>query len=89
MCKVVYLSPSLEYFLYFYLTQPRDPITWLSVVSKLDTCLLGVYSKSFKKFKNGFFRVIINFVNDSHFFDENDNKKISFYWTENPLRYKE
>lgn len=59
-----------------------------SSVSKSGTYLLGVYSYSFKNFKNGFFRVVINLVNRSHFFNENGDKKFLFYWTNNLLRYK-
>lgn len=41
--RLIYLSPSLECFLHFYLTQAMTPITWLSLVSKPGRCLLSAY----------------------------------------------
>lgn len=69
--------------------QPKGSITWLSLANRPSICLLGAYSQSFKKFKNGFFKVVMNPVGHSHFYDGNDNRKLPFYGIDNPLRYNE
>ena len=57
ICKALYLSPTPESFLYFYVTRPRDPLSWVSLVGRARISLLDGFTQSFKKFKDGFFRV--------------------------------
>ena len=35
LCMALYLEPSPRAFLYFFVTRPKSPITWLSVISRL------------------------------------------------------
>jgi len=55
ICKALYLTPTPESFLYFYVTRPRDPLSWVSLVGRAKISLLDGFTQSFKKFKDGFF----------------------------------
>jgi len=59
LCRSLYIRSSRECFLYFYNTHPKDPITWLSLVSRPGINILDAYSQSFKRFKYDFFRVVV------------------------------
>jgi len=37
--------------------RPRDPISWLSLIGRPNISLLDGFTRSFKKFKDDFFRV--------------------------------
>ncbi|BAT87747.1 hypothetical protein VIGAN_05114400 [Vigna angularis var. angularis] len=60
LCKWLYIDPSLECFLYFYCTHPREPASWVSLIRKPKAPLFRSYSDSFRNFKRRFFRIIIN-----------------------------
>ena len=55
LCQSLYLQPSPHAFLYFYDTRPRQPTTWLSLVSRPSISRLDAFSLSFKHFKDGYF----------------------------------
>jgi len=84
----LYLQPSPRAFLYFSVTRPRSPTTWLSLISRPGFNRLDAFTQSFKHFKDGFFKVVIKQVGRSHFYTADDNTKFSFFWTGNPWRYK-
>jgi len=59
LCQSLYLKPSPRVFLYFYDTRPRQPTTWLSLVSRPSISRLDAFSQSFKHFKDGYFKVVV------------------------------
>ncbi|QCD96786.1 hypothetical protein DEO72_LG6g1496 [Vigna unguiculata] len=59
LCHSLYLRPSPPAFLYFYDTRPRQPTTWLSLVSRPSISRLDAFSQSFKHFKDGYFKVVV------------------------------
>ena len=59
LCQSLYLQPSPRAFLYFYDTRPRQPTTWLSLVSRPSISRLDAFSQSFKHFKDDYFKVVV------------------------------
>jgi len=88
LCMALYLQPSPQAFLYFFVTRPRSPMMWLSLVSRLGFNRLDAFTQSFKHFKDGFFKVVIKQVGRSHFYTADSNTKFPFFWIGNPWRYK-
>jgi len=86
ICKALYLVPTPESFLYFYTTRSRDPISWLSLISRPKVGLLDGFTQSFKKFKDGFFRVRLLNGGRALYYDECGSPRFPFYWTEMPAR---
>jgi len=89
LCQFVYLQPSRYAFLYFYNTRPRQPITWLSLISRPSISRLVAFSQSFKHFKDGYFKVVVKEEGKSHFLNAYGSKKFPFSWTGTPSRYKD
>ena len=86
LCQSLYLKPSPLAFLYFYDTRPRQPTTWLSLVSRPSISRLDAFTQSFKHFKDGFFKVVVKEGGRSHFLNVDRSTKFSFSWTSNPWR---
>jgi len=84
----LYLKPSPKCFLYFYDTRPRDPITWLSLVTWLGISILDAFSQSFKHFKDDFFKVVVKQLGRPLFYNEEGSTKFPFSWTTSPRHYK-
>ena len=89
LCQSLYLRLSLPAFLYFYDTRPRQPTTWLSLVSRPSISRLDAFSQSFKHFKNGNFKVVVKEGGKSHFLNGDGSTKFPFSWTGSPSRYKD
>ena len=75
-------------FLYFFVTRPKSPITWLSLISRPGLNKLDAFTQSFKHFKDGFFKVVVKPASRSHFYTADGNTKFPFFWTSNLWRYK-
>jgi len=60
----------------------------LSLVGQSHQCLLASYTQSFKRFKTGFFKVVIWFAGAGYFYFENGEPKFPFYWTKHPTPYR-
>jgi len=78
LCQSLYLQPSPHAFLYFYDTRPRQPTTWLSLVSRPSINRLDTFSQSFKHFKDGYFKVVVKEEGRSHFFNADGSTKFPF-----------
>jgi len=78
--------PTPDNLLYFYLMRPRDPISWLFVISRPKIGLLDGFTQSFKNFKDGLFRVCILATVQLLYYDDNRLLKFPFYWTKAPAR---
>ena len=89
LCQSLYLRPSPHAFLYFYDTRPRQPTTWLSLVSRLSISRLDTFTQSFKHFKDGYFKVVVKEGEKSHFLNVDGSTKFPFSWTGSPSRYKD
>ena len=76
-------------FLYFYDTRPRQPTTWLSLVSRPSISRVDAFTQSFKHFKDGFFKVVVKEARRSYFYNDDGSTKFPFSWTDNPWRYKD
>jgi len=86
LCQSLYLQPSPYAFLYFYDTRPRQPTTWLSLISRPSISRLVAFSKSFKHFKDGYFEVMVKEEGKSHFLNAHGSTKFPFSWTGTPSR---
>ncbi|QCD82373.1 hypothetical protein DEO72_LG2g2709 [Vigna unguiculata] len=84
LCMALYLEPSPRAFLYFFVTRPKSPITWLSLISWPGLNRLDAFTQSFKHFKDGFFKVVVKPAGRSHFYTVDGNTKFLFFWTGNP-----
>jgi len=89
LCQSLYLQPSPYAFLYFYDTRPRQPTTWLSLISHPSISRLDAFSQSFKHFKDGYFKVVVKEEGKSHFLNAYWSTKFPFSWTGTPSRYKD
>ncbi|QCE03219.1 hypothetical protein DEO72_LG8g1241 [Vigna unguiculata] len=89
LCQSLYLQPSPYAFLYFYDTRPRQPTTWLSLISHPNISRLVVFSQSFKHFKDKYFKVVVKEDGRSHFLNADGSTKFPFSWTGTPSRYKD
>jgi len=76
-------------FLYFYDIRPRQPTTWLSLVSRPSISRLDAFTESFKHFKDGFFKVVVKEGGRSYFFNKDGSTKFPFSWMGIPWRYKD
>jgi len=81
ICKALSLSPTLESFLYSYVTRSKEPLSWLLLVGRAKISLLDGFTQSFKKFKDGFFRVRVLPTGHSLYYDDGGRPKFPFYWT--------
>jgi len=89
LCQSLYLRPSPPAFLYFYDTRPRQPTTWLSLVSRPSINRVDTFSQSFKHFKDGYFKVVVKEEGWLHFLNVDGSTKFLFSWTGRPSRYKD
>jgi len=88
LCRTLLLEPTAERFLYFYVTRPRDPCSWVSVVGRPRSCVLDGFEQSFKNFKDGFFRVSMEAGNESWYLDEVGAARFPLYWTSSPTKWE-
>jgi len=86
ICRALYLSLTPESFLYFYVTRLRDPLSWVSLVGKPRISLLDGFTRSFKKFKDGFYRVRVLLAGRLLYYDNEGQLKFLFYWMSVPAR---
>jgi len=89
LSQSLYPQPSPHAFLYFCDTRPRQPTTWLSLVSRPSISRLDAFTQSFQHFKDGFFKVVVKEGVRSYFFNKDGSTKFPFSWTGNPWRYKD
>ncbi|QCE11338.1 hypothetical protein DEO72_LG10g2571 [Vigna unguiculata] len=68
---------------------PRQPTTWLSLVSRPSISRLDTFSQSFKHFKDEYFKVMVKEEGKSHFLNADGSTKFPFSWTGSPSRYKD
>jgi len=83
------MQPSLHAFFYFYDIRPRQPTTWLSLVSRPSISILDAFTQSVKHFKDGFFKAMVKEVGRLYFYNDDRSTKFLFSWTDNPWRYKD
>ena len=86
LCQSLYLQPSPHAFLYCYDIRPRQPTTWLSLVSRPSISRLDAFTQSFKHFKDGFFKVVVKEGGKLHFLNADGSTKFPFSWTGSPSR---
>ncbi|XP_029128983.1 uncharacterized protein LOC114916450 [Cajanus cajan] len=89
LCKYHYVEPTVGLFLHFFCTRPSNKtIKWLSLIRNPDRPLLTPFTSSFKGFKSGFVKVIIDPVAGRNYFYDADGKPLfPFYWTHQPRKY--
>ena len=80
-----HLRPSPQVFLQYYCTRLGELVSWLSLVGQSHQCLLASYTQSFKRFKTGFFKVVIRSAGAGYFYFENGEPKFPFYWPRTSL----
>jgi len=86
LCKLLSLSPSPTSFLYYYSSRPSKRPGWLSLISKPDIFFLKPFTSSYKDFKGGFFKILIEAEGREYFFN-GDSPKFPLYWTKDPLKF--
>jgi len=89
LCQSLYLESSPYTFLYFYDTRPRQPTTWLSLISCPSINRLDAFSQSFKHFKNGYFKVVVKEEGKPYFLNADGSAKFPFSWTGTLSWYKD
>ena len=89
LCQSLYLEPSPYAFLYFYDTRPRQPTTWLSLISRPSISRLDAFSQFCKHFKDEYFKVVVKEEGKPYFLNVDGSTKFPFSWTGTPSRYKD
>jgi len=69
LCDVLSLRATARSFLHFFGTRPGDRIGWLSLVGQAKNSLFAPYTTSYKNFKTGFFKVVIEQGGQQFFFN--------------------
>ena len=88
LCKALTLEPTADSFSYFYLTRPREPCSWVSLVGRPKSCVLDGFTQSFKNFKDGFFRVSMKAGVQPWYLDESGVARFPLYWTDSPTKWE-
>jgi len=86
LCEVLGVKATSRSFLHFFGTRPGDRIGWMSLVGQAKNSLFAPYLTSYKNFKGGFFKVVIEEEGRSFFFD-GETLRFPFYWTIDPARF--
>jgi len=86
LCKLLSLSPNPKSFLYYYSSRSGKRPGWLSLISKPRICFLKPFTSSYKDFKGGFFKILIEPEGREYFFN-GDSPKFPLYWTEDHLNF--
>jgi len=86
LCKLLSLSPSPKSFFVLFSSESGKQPGWLSLISKPRLCFLNPFTSSYKNFKGGFFKVLIEEDGKKYFFN-GDTPKFPFYWTNEPLKF--
>ncbi|QCE07038.1 hypothetical protein DEO72_LG9g2054 [Vigna unguiculata] len=68
---------------------PRQPTTWLSLISHPSISRLDTFSQSFKHFKDGYFKVVVKEEGKPYFLNADGSTRFPFSWTGTPYRYKD
>jgi len=84
LCEVLSVKATARSFLHFFGTRQGDRIGWLFLVGKEKNSFFAPYTTSYKNFKGGFFKVVIEEEGRPFFFD-NETPQFPFYWTKNPM----
>jgi len=58
VCQTFGVCPSASCILHFYTSHPSDPISWHSLVSRVDNILFKAYTASYKILKRGSFKCL-------------------------------
>ena len=80
------LKPTPRSFLHFFGTRPGDRIGWVSLVGQSKNSFLNPFTTSYKRFKEGFFNVVIEEEGRPFFFD-GETPRFPFYWTTDPTHF--
>jgi len=56
------------------------------LISQSKACLLSPFTFSYKNFKGGFFKILIEKTGKKYFYN-GDVTKFPFYWTNSPLKF--
>jgi len=86
LCKFLSLSLSPKAFLYYYSSRLGRRPSWFSLIRKSEICFLTPFTSSYKNFKGGFFKFLIEDNGRNYFFD-GDVPNFPFYWTNSPLKF--
>jgi len=86
LCKLLSLSPSPASFLYYYCSRPGTRSGWLSLISKSNVCFLKPFTSSYKEFKGGFFKILVEPIGKEYFFN-GESPKFPLYWTRDPVKF--
>nr|KYP68866.1 hypothetical protein KK1_022515 [Cajanus cajan] len=91
LCKYHYIEPSVGLFLHYFCTRPSNKhMKWLSLIRHADRPLMRPYTSSFKGFKGGFVKVMIDpVVGRNYFFDAEQKPLFPLYWTRQARKYDE
>jgi len=77
-CDVLQLTSSPQVFLHYYSTRPSHLVGWLSLVNQLCICFFAPYTLSYKNFKGGLFKVVVELLGCRFFYD-GDKSKFPIY----------
>lgn len=80
------MEPTIGLFSHYFHTWPTDKSRWLSLIRHQGRPLFRPFTTSYKKFKVGFFKVVI--IPDlNHFYNAKGKLFFPYYWKQVPRRY--
>jgi len=86
LCEVLSVKATTGSFLHFFGTRPGDRIGWVSLVDQAKNSFFAPYTTSYKNFKGGFFKFVVEEEGRPFFFD-GETPRFPFYWTKDPARF--
>lgn len=84
LCQALGIKPSAKVFSFFFKSRPNAKKGWVSLSSMAKNAIFQLYAKSYKEFKNQFFKVSITKMGRPFFFNEDGSPKFPLYWTKTP-----
>ncbi|KAK7376326.1 hypothetical protein VNO78_34792 [Psophocarpus tetragonolobus] len=88
LCLFTHVKANPSLFLRHFTTHPHEKCKWVSLYRNPKNPLLQLYTTSYKNFKTGFFKLLVDpETGPKHFCDQDGGWLFPFYWQRAPRRY--
>jgi len=87
ICDAFRLMLSPQSFLFYYNSHSTNPVGWLSLTSRPGNIIFKPFTSSYKKFKERYYKMLIEPDGKPYFYDSEGKPKFLFHWTRLPTCY--